>query len=98
MNRNKDLRRDGVSHKDEILKALPGFIREDEKRQAMKISYGDLGVLLKKGYVNTGRCDYTDIWCMPQGIDIKIRKEKYHTQLTWNKAAKIISEYLRAGE
>ena len=30
MNRNKDLRWDGVSHKDEILKALPGFIREDD--------------------------------------------------------------------
>ena len=95
----KELRWDGVSHKDELVKALLTYITGAEKHQAIITSYGDLAVLLKKNHVNNGSGnDERDIWGMPQGIEITIHngKVRYRTQLTWNQAAKLIHMELMA--
>ena len=90
-----DLRWDGETHKEEIIKALLDYITGAEKHQALITSYGDLAVLLKKNHVNHGSGnDDCDIEGMPQGIDIQFADPKYHTQLTWNQTAKLISKRL----
>ena len=91
-----DLRWDGETHKEEIIKALLDYITGAEKHQALITSYGDLAVLLKKNHSNTGsvRSSYT-IEAMAQGIEISLApssgKFVDRVQLTWNKAAKLIS-------
>lgn len=93
---DKDLRWDGVSHKEEITEALMSYIKDEEKHLALTTSYGDLGVLLKKNHTNHGSGnDECDISGMLQGVEIELHRDKFRTQLTWNKAAKLISEWAR---
>lgn len=94
-----DLRWDGETHKEEIIKVLLDYITGAEKHQALITSYGDLAVLLKKNHNNTGsaRGAYT-IETMAQGIEIALTppsgKFVDRVQLTWNEAAKLISREL----
>ena len=93
---DKDIRWDGVSHKEEITEALLSYITGAEKHQAVITSYGDLAVLLRATHTaHDKRDDVCDIEGMPQGVDIKLYRDKFRTQLTWNKAAKLISEWVR---
>ena len=94
-----DLRWDGETHKEEIIKVLLDYITGAEKHQALITSYGDLAILLKKNHNNTGsvRSNYT-IETMAQGIEISLTPPsgKYvdRVQLTWNQTAKLISKRL----
>lgn len=93
---DKDLRWDGVSHKEELTEALLSYITGAEKHQALITSYGDLAVLLKKKHNSHGiGNDECDITGMLQGVEIVLHRDKFRTQLTWNKAAKLISEWAR---
>lgn len=94
-----DLRWDGETHKEEIIKALLDYITGAEKHQALITSYGDLAVLLKKNHVNHGSGnDDCDIEGMSQGIEISLApssgKFVDRVQLTWNQTAKLISKRL----
>ena len=82
---------DGTAHKDEITQALMQYIDTGEKRQALITSYGDLAVLMKKKYRNSGASlGEWFIMCMNQGVVMKNTKKRYKCRITWNKAAKIV--------
>lgn len=87
---------DGTAHKAEITQALMQYIDPTEKRQALITSYGDLAVLMKKTHSNNGasRGEWF-IMGMNQGLVMEKTKGRYKCRITWNKAAKLISEWAR---
>ena len=89
---------DGSSHKQELTAALMWYIDDEDKELAKHTSYGDLGKALQKkhganfhGAVNSDIADITG-----ETSKITIAPGKLHVSyvLTWNKAAKLIHEYI----
>ena len=89
---------DGSSHKQELTAALMWYIDDEDKELAKHTSYGDLGKALQKkhgasfhGAVNSDIADITG-----ETSKITIAPSKLHVSyvLTWNKAAKLIHEYI----
>ena len=94
----KVIKWDGSSHKQELTAALMWYIDDEDKELAKHTSYGDLGKALQKkhgaifrGYVNK---DIADITGEPSKITIAPGKLHVSYVLTWNKAAKLIHEYI----
>lgn len=90
---DRALRWDGETNKKEVAAALVEWLDDEDRQTADKISYGDLGVLLRKNYRNAGRgSDRYDLWGYCEGVEVRIHK--WVCQITWNKAAKLIKESL----
>lgn len=89
---DKSKRWDEVTYKDEITAALLDFISTGEKRQALITSYGDLGVLMRNLNRNRGgTAGEFLITGMSQGVEVSRFDSKFKCQITWNKAAKLVS-------
>lgn len=86
---------DGVTNADLILKALLFFIGEEDEEKALKTSYGDFGKYLQKMYRGSraGNGDIS-VESFKGNPRITLKKKNVSYQLTWNKAAKLIHQYL----
>ena len=92
---DRALRWDGETNKKDVAAALVGWLNDEDRQTADKISYGDLGVLLRKNYRNRGSGrDCFTLWGYSEGCEVQIGRWK--CQLTWNKAAKLIKETIMA--
>lgn len=93
---DKDKAWDGFAFKDKITDVLMKYITGAEKHQALKTSYGDLGVLLKKTHNNNGKVivEYIIEGCA-KGVSILNNDDGFECCITWNKAAKLIQTECR---
>lgn len=86
---------DGVSDAEDILKALLFFIDEEDEAKALKTSYGDFGKYLQKMYRGSGAGNgELSVESFKGNPRITLKKKNVSYQLTWNKAAKLIHQYL----
>ncbi len=86
---------DGVTDADLILKALLFFIDEEDEEKALKTSYGDFGKYLQKMYRGSGAGNGDiSVESFKGNPRITLKKKNVSYQLTWNKAAKLIHQYL----
>lgn len=86
---------DGVADADDILKALLFFIDEEDEAKALTTSYGDFGKYLQKMYKGSGAGNGDiSIESFKGNPRIALKKKNVAYQLTWNKAAKLIHQYL----
>lgn len=96
------LKWDGVSHKQELTAALMWYIDDDDKELAKHTSYGDLGKALQnkhgRRFHGAGNDDIADVTGETSKITIAPCKLRVRYELTWNKAAKLIHEYINGGE
>lgn len=92
---------DGVTRAADIARVLAKFISDEDKRRARTMAYGDFGKSLKKRH---GECFHggnvgddlvdTDSKGVTVTFDFSDGGDAY--ELTWNKAAKLICEYIEA--
>ena len=91
---------DGVTDADEILKALLFFVYDRDLELCSTTSYGDYGKYLCKQYKCLGAGN--GVTYVIQGgakyVDVTLIKKNIRYELTWNKAAKLIHEYLHRKE
>lgn len=86
---------DGVADTDDILKALLFFIDEEDEAKALTTSYGDFGKYLQKMYKGSGAGNSDiSVESFKGNPRITLKKKNVAYQLTWNKAAKLIHQYL----
>ena len=88
---------DGISELEKIKSALLGFITDEEKQQAKKTAYGYFTDIIRKnhrnsatnngGYITSGFFDK---------VTVSVGEIEYC--MTWNKAAKYISQWLNQEE
>lgn len=88
---------DGISELEKIKPALLGFITDEEKQQAKKTAYGYFTDIIRKnhrnsatnngGYITSGFFDK---------VTVSVGKTEYF--MTWNKAAKYISQWINQEE
>ena len=91
------IRWDGKEHAQTIAAALIQYITEEERDKARRIAYGDLARILKDnhGRGNHGWC--TSEWDVSEnccGVVVEICDLHKEYEMTWNKAAKVIHEYI----
>lgn len=93
------LKWDGTTDADEILKALLLLIDEEDEAKALTTSYGDFGKYLQKLYKGSGagNGDFT-VESFKGNPRVTLKKKAISYQLTWNKAAKLIHNYLHGKE
>lgn len=88
---------DGITEIEKIMPALLGFITDEEKQQAKKTAYGYFTDIIRKnhrnsatnngGYITSGFFDK---------VTVSVGEIEYF--MTWNKAAKYISQWLNQEE
>lgn len=88
---------DGITEIEKIMPALLGFITDTEKQQAKKMAYGYFTDIIRKnhrnsatnngGYITSGFFDK---------VTVSVGEIEYF--MTWNKAAKYISQWLNQEE
>lgn len=91
------VRWDGRSNGRTIADALVQYMTDEERRQARLISYGDLGNMMKKRHgssFNGGTTSTGHIEGTPKGVEVTVNDLHTCFKLTWNKAAKLIHEFL----
>lgn len=81
-----------------IADALVQYITVEERRQAGHISYGDLGNMMKKNHAPSAHGQTTTTgFVAGSGRGVEVTINDLHTcfELTWNKAAKLVHEYIK---
>ena len=84
---------DGITEIEKIMPALLGLITDEEQQQAKKMAYGDFAEIIRKKYRNRGT-NSGGLFVDAFRDKIMVYAEKTTYFMTWNKAAKYISQWL----
>lgn len=85
---------DGKTDSDIILEALLLLIDEEDEEKGLTTSYGDFGKYLQKLYKAAGAGNGKYSVRTNKKVLVVVNKKQVQYELTWNKAAKLIHEYL----
>lgn len=89
---------DGKTDSDIILEALLLLIDEEDEEKGLTTSYGDFGKYLQKLYKAAGAGNGKYSIRTNKKVSVILHKKQVQYELTWNKAAKLIHEYLHRKE